>query len=401
VPAINVSSAAGTHITGLTVGGVYSIATSGGPWHWRGLSGGSEDTYIFGLSLTGTSFSPGIGTSTDPFAPTSDTYAPSWADGRENVDSLHPEIWFTATQTDLWVGVPDSVYTDNTGGLDYVLTSYGSYCSHGTRRKSGVPVILTLLPEALLQLVGLVTSGWPGVFVGFFAGRALDIGALCSTIRPAPVDLDANDIAALLSPLANTHAVPASVKAWNWLRWAAWPVYCECTPGTPTPTPPPPLILPAPPGVADGPPSTLVCSNSDLCAALNSLVIQLNALSSQIVRVDSTVTLMQRQNVPFAYVPGAVHSGLTGAGTFAVQGILGLSVNATAKPGYLSSDMAPVQSWFKLGELSWGTADGWLARRIVTHDPHLYLGIEGDITAVAYEFEPGVTATITELVREP
>jgi hypothetical protein len=78
-----------------------------------------------------------------------------------------------------------------------------------------------------------------------------------------------------------------------------------------------------------------------------------------------------------------------------------LAVDSTAKPAYLSSDMAPVASWFKLGEISWGTADGWTARRVVTHDPHLFLEIGADVTTCAYLFEPGVTANIRELIREP
>ncbi len=112
------------------------------------------------------------------------------------------------------------------------------------------------------------------------------------------------------------------------------------------------------------------------------------------------VRLIQRQKVPFAYVPGTAHTGLTGAGTIAVQGLLGLSVVITAQPGYFSSDMAPVASTFKFGSLSWGTTDGYELRHVVTHNPHLFTGIDGDIAAIGYLFEPGVTATILELLRE-
>jgi len=128
---------------------------------------------------------------------------------------------------------------------------------------------------------------------------------------------------------------------------------------------------------------------------------QMTAIAQELAYARRDVQLIQRQHVPFAYVAGTLHTGLSGAGTITVSTILGLSIQTTTMPPYLSSDMAPVQSWFKLGEVSWGTPDGWMARRIVTHNPHLYLDIDGDITEVGYLFEPGVVANILELVREP
>jgi hypothetical protein len=128
---------------------------------------------------------------------------------------------------------------------------------------------------------------------------------------------------------------------------------------------------------------------------------QLSGMSSQIAQLRSDVTLIQRQAVPFAYVPGTLHSGLSDQGTFTCFGILGLSIDITSAPAYLGSDMETPPSSYKFGDISLGTSDGWQRKHWLTHDPQLILDIGADITIVGYTFVQGVTANILELVREP
>jgi hypothetical protein len=289
----------------------------------------------------------------------------------------------------------------NTNSLDVTLFDDLTYCTYGTRQISVYADVAQLSIDILLLIFGAVTDGWGWALLIFFVGQNLNVKNLCLMQRPAPVNLTGDDIANLADPTHPLTFVPASKKAWQWLQWAAWPYFCECVPGSPSPVPPPVLVQPAPTGVLPGPPQAITCNNDDLCSALNRLTLIVNAISSQVSEVKDDVALIQRQKVPFAYIPGALHTGLTGAGTIVVGQVLGLSVITTAMPGYFSSDLAPVASWFKIGELSWGTANGWSARRIVTHNPHLFLDLDADITEVAFLFEPGVTANILELVREP
>jgi hypothetical protein len=198
-----------------------------------------------------------------------------------------------------------------------------------------------------------------------------------------------------------TDSIAAVAKAWQWLQWAAWPQFCECTPGSPSPVTPPVVIAPPPAGAPPGPLPSYTCDTEDICTQLQQLTLAVSALAQAQANMSSLVTLIQRQHVPFAYVPGTLHTGLSDGGTLTVSSVLGLSVEITSLPGTLSSDMAPVQSWFKFGEISLGTVDGWQARRIVTHNPHLFLDLDADLTEVGYLFEPGVVANILELRREP
>jgi len=136
------------------------------------------------------------------------------------------------------------------------------------------------------------------------------------------------------------------------------------------------------------------CTTTEVCQRVADLQITVQ-------RIASMLTLVQRQSVPFAYVPGATHTGLSGNGSIAVQGIHGLSVDITASPSYLGSVSGTPTTKFDYGWVSVGTADGWERSTRLTHDGHLILGISGAATLVGYTFPSGVTASIKELVREP
>jgi hypothetical protein len=277
-----------------------------------------------------------------------------------------------------------------------------TYCGFGTRLQPGVGG--NIIMEGGIFTLIMSKLGPVGVALATvmdtFIGRTLYTNALCAS---PPPDMPAFTSADWLTGQPGLPMPGSLGKFWQGMQAAAWPYFCECIPNPsggapPIPYPDPVIDITGNPPLPPGP---FVCDNMDLCAFLSLMRSQLTSIAGQIGVLRSDVSLIQRQHVPFAYVPGTLHTGLSGSGTFTVQGILGLAVDSTAKPAYLSSDMAPVASWFKLGEISWGTADGWTARRVVTHDPHLFLEIGADVTTCAYLFEPGVTANIRELIREP
>jgi hypothetical protein len=114
------------------------------------------------------------------------------------------------------------------------------------------------------------------------------------------------------------------------------------------------------------------------------------------------VTLIQRQAAPFSYVVGTNHTALTGHGSFAVSGLIGVSVDVTTLPtSYGTRDGSPVEL-FDVGFVTLGTADGYEMSRRIDHDGALVLPPgAGVYTAVGYTLAPGVVVAIRELVREP
>lgn len=264
-------------------------------------------------------------------------------------------------------------------------------CQYGTQLAAPGTFVYYLTP-ALID-VWLATVGMPWLDVIFTPlwFTFFNAQSLCSATPPTFPTINLNS---LLQTSPNV--------VFQALEAVAWTSLCQCAPGPPgsaaptSPTPPSqtqPVNWPALP--------TFTCDGQDPCILLNQLIRSVAALQMELQVDYQETVLIQRQKVPFGYVPGVLHTGLTGAGTFDVQGILGLSIESTTIPPYLSATMAPVNSYFKLGEVAWGTADGFEPRRIITHNPHLFTDIDGDVTQVAYLFESGVTANILELLREP
>lgn len=120
-----------------------------------------------------------------------------------------------------------------------------------------------------------------------------------------------------------------------------------------------------------------------------------------LAQIFDLVTLIQRQAVPFAYITGAAHSGLTGNGVLTVQGLLGLRIDITTVPGRLGRVLGDPVSLWDAGWINLGTADGFGPRVFITSNPVLELNVSPAVTRIGYSIPGDVAVTITELVREP
>lgn len=125
-------------------------------------------------------------------------------------------------------------------------------------------------------------------------------------------------------------------------------------------------------------------------------------LTAKLNSILEMVTLIQRQSVPFSYIHGTSHPGLSGEGSFSVQGILGLAVSVTTLPSRAGSVEGIPDTLFDIGWLNLGTEDGWLRRQRITSTEWLLLPEDMSvITEVGYTIPADVEITIDELVREP
>lgn len=114
------------------------------------------------------------------------------------------------------------------------------------------------------------------------------------------------------------------------------------------------------------------------------------------------VTLLQRQLAPFAYVVGTAHAGLSGTGTIAVNGLLGVKVEITTDPTSLGREGTTPPMLFDRGFLSWGVPDGYPSTERLARTPQVSMPARcSAYTSISYDLHPGVVVTITELKREP
>lgn len=126
---------------------------------------------------------------------------------------------------------------------------------------------------------------------------------------------------------------------------------------------------------------------------------KVDLLLSQILGL---VTLIQRQQVPFAYVPKVTHSALTGSGEIAVQGLLGVKVLPASIPPGAGVDLGDPDTLWLDSWINWGNADGWTTREWLRSSPFISMpSVAGQFTKVGYTLRPGLTVDIVELAREP
>ena len=118
--------------------------------------------------------------------------------------------------------------------------------------------------------------------------------------------------------------------------------------------------------------------------------------------ITRQLNLIQRQLVPFAYIASTAHAGLSGAGTFAIQGLLGVKVNVTTIPTPIGREGTSPTEYFDMGFLTFGTPDGYDHSVRLERSQQIILPARcSAFTTFAYDLHPGVVVTVTELVREP
>lgn len=114
------------------------------------------------------------------------------------------------------------------------------------------------------------------------------------------------------------------------------------------------------------------------------------------------VTLIQRQAVPFAYLPSTSHPTLTGAGSFDISGLIGAAIQVTILPTPIGREGTSPTEYFDMGFITFGTPDGYpTSYRLERSAQVMFPARCGAYTTLAYDLHAGVEVTITELVREP
>jgi len=129
----------------------------------------------------------------------------------------------------------------------------------------------------------------------------------------------------------------------------------------------------------------------------------INRISQELSYMRGQIDLIQRQAVPFAYVPGELHEDLTDAGEFSVTGLIGARVTITATfPSSIGVEAGNPEHLFGAGWIQWGNADGYSARVWLDQvDTLSFPDAAGAYTLLAYSLPPGVVVSILELEREP
>jgi hypothetical protein len=138
---------------------------------------------------------------------------------------------------------------------------------------------------------------------------------------------------------------------------------------------------------------------TDCCQLTTALLEQ---VLSGVNAAVQAITLIQRQAVPFAYVPSTVHTALSGAGALSISGLIGIKIAVTSLPSTLGVEGTSPPKHFDLGYVTFGTIDGFGQAVRLERNPQVILPPRcSAFTDLDYDLAPGVVVTITELRREP
>jgi hypothetical protein len=121
-----------------------------------------------------------------------------------------------------------------------------------------------------------------------------------------------------------------------------------------------------------------------------------------LTRIANTLDLVQRYGLPFAYVLGASHSGISGAGTFAISRLLGMRVTITSDTSsHPTTPGTPTYIW-DLGWMSIENGDGMIDEVRITRTNQMWFSrLFPTSLTFGYYLRDGVTATFQEIEAEP
>lgn len=126
------------------------------------------------------------------------------------------------------------------------------------------------------------------------------------------------------------------------------------------------------------------------------------ALKGTVDQIYQALQLLQRQIAPYAFVTGAAHPGLSGAGNFSLtKSLVGIKLDCTTVPARAGLELGDPDAHFDLGWVSIGDADGWFATRPIRQLPLKWTPRwMSSATKIGYSLTQGVVARIDELERE-
>lgn len=273
-------------------------------------------------------------------------------------------------------------------GASWSVEGVQGDCQYGTRKRTTSPDTLTLTQNGISQLLNKYEVPWLIQFLLQFAFQVIDVGGLCGRGPGA-------------FPVIDNSSVDASVNTWRQvLLYLLWLDNCECIPGTPAPFPPPLPPTAAPPGWPTAP--TFPCSNTDLCAAIVAIQQQLAALVAQQTTAAQLLTYLQRYQLPFAYIKGAVHSNIGQSGSFAISRLIGMECIIDTVPEQIRTlEGNPPYLW-DLGWMSVLDGNGFIEEKRISHGTQIWTPrLMPEAITFGWFFKAGVTGHFTELEAEP
>lgn len=124
-------------------------------------------------------------------------------------------------------------------------------------------------------------------------------------------------------------------------------------------------------------------------------------LDGKINAILALLTTVQRYKLPFAYINGPTHSGVSGTGATVISRLIGVLLTVTAQPATKRTSLGNPSYIYDLGWVSVSDADGMIEEKRLTRTNLLWFPQLGELaTSFNYFLQSGVTINWTELQPE-
>jgi hypothetical protein len=126
-------------------------------------------------------------------------------------------------------------------------------------------------------------------------------------------------------------------------------------------------------------------------------------LAGDLARVDTmlqtlmTLALASEARDTSGYVDEASESATANSQTVAISGAIGVLVRVSGRPTYLSVVGNTPQRFYRLGQITLGTPDGWYAPVDIVHDATVLSPLPPGVTRAAVQLATPMVATITPI----
>jgi hypothetical protein len=263
----------------------------------------------------------------------------------------------------------------------------GAYCEFGTELSVPGKFIYYVTPGFVDVVLAEAGVPWAAPFFTALYFSTIDAEHICGTLPPPTPNITLATFGWAFEAVRRT------------FESLAWWHLCQCKSGASTPVEPPKPVIPQPPGMPDQ--ITWPCDPALLCNTLVYIQQQLAALAQTVASDYQLGTLVQRYRLPFAVIPGAKHSGLTGSGSIAMSRLIGMRVELVGQPPDRVLEGQPPYLW-DVGWMSVSDGGAMLQERRITRSRQDWLPPECAMANVfGYYCKPGVSLDITELEAEP
>lgn len=261
-------------------------------------------------------------------------------------------------------------------------------CPYGSQPRDLTQLAIDVLPNLISSWAGAAGKAWLAARLVALHYTTLDVQDLCSKPPPIPPPVVFDDFGANLTAAATALAA------------IAWPVLCECSPGTPSPAPYPPWVQ-ADPGGRSPAPTFPVTTPGDP-AALSEILKRLSEIQATVGYDFAADTLMQRWRLPFSTIPGPLAGALELEGQIDVERALGLLVTVTQLPPDVSTWPGNPDYIKDLGWIAVDDGGAMLQELRVTRQQQQWFPKDMQLaTRVSWSLTPGTVIAIQQLLPEP